>query len=236
MQSAIVGTSAGRFGSRRLVGGPPRPGTKLLNKDLMHVSIARSLYLSLRFGGKIVILRGTRLRLDRGARIRVPRDCRLVIGKHHAGGAPSSLDMRRNARLTINGSGRVSMARGTRVLVLTDAHLEIGAETVINFSTTITCFTHIRIGLNSGIGWNSNVFDGNAHELTVDGVPRPASKPVSIGDHVWVGSGVTILGATIGDGAVVGAGSVVVSAVPSKALVAGNPARIIGKNVSFKWY
>jgi serine acetyltransferase len=33
----------------------------------------------------------------------------------------------------------------------------------------------------------------------------------------------------------VGAGSVVVSAVPGKAMVAGNPARIIGKNVSFKW-
>jgi acetyltransferase-like isoleucine patch superfamily enzyme len=207
----------------------------LLNKDLIHVSIARSLYLSLRFGGKIIILRGTRLRLDRGARITVPRDCRLVIGKHHAGGAPASLDMRRNARLTINGSGPVSMARGTRVLILGDAHLEIGAETVINFSATITCFTHISIGLGSGIGWNSNVFDGNAHELTVDGVPRPSRKPVSIGDHVWVGSGVTILGATIGDGAVIGAGSVVVSAVPSKVLVAGNPARIIGKNVSFKW-
>jgi acetyltransferase-like isoleucine patch superfamily enzyme len=208
----------------------------LFNKDLPHVSIVRSLYLSIRFGGKIIVLRGTRLRLDRGARITVPRDCRLVIGKHHAGGAPSSLDMRRNARLTINGSGRVSMARGTRVLVLSGAHLEIGAETVINFSATITCFTHITIGLNSGIGWNSNVFDGNAHELTVDGEPRPASKPVSIGDHVWVGAGATILGATIGDGAVVGAGSVVVSAVPSKALVAGNPARIIGKNVSFIWY
>jgi hypothetical protein len=60
----------------------------LFNKDLPHVSIVRSLYLSIRFGGKIIVLRGTRLRLDRGARITVPRDCRLVIGKHHAGGAP----------------------------------------------------------------------------------------------------------------------------------------------------
>jgi acetyltransferase-like isoleucine patch superfamily enzyme len=208
----------------------------LPDKDLLHVSIARSLYLSLRFGGKIIILRGTRLRLDRGARIRVPRDCRLVIGRHHAGGAPASLDMRRNARLTITGSGRVSMARGTRVLILGEAHLEIGAETVINFNAAITCFKQISIGRNSGIGWNSNVFDSNGHELTVDGVPRPASKAVSIGDHVWVGAGVTILGAAIGDGAVVGAGSVVVSDVPSRVLVAGNPARVIGKNVSFKWF
>jgi acetyltransferase-like isoleucine patch superfamily enzyme len=46
---------------------------------------------------------------------------------------------------------------------------------------------------------------------------------------------VTVLGATIGDGAMVGAGSVVVAEVPEKALVAGNPARVIGKNVSWKW-
>jgi acetyltransferase-like isoleucine patch superfamily enzyme len=208
----------------------------LLDKDLLHVSLLRSLYLSFRFGGKIVVLRGTRLRLDRGARIRVPRGSRLLIGKHHAGGAPASLDMRRNARLTINGTGRVSMARGTRVLVLRDAHLEIGAETVINFSTTITCLKHIRIGFNSGIGWNSNIIDGNAHELAVDGVPRPMHKPVSIGDHAWVGTGVTVVGATIGDGAIVGAGSVVASSVPERVLVAGNPARVIGKDVSFKWF
>ncbi len=207
----------------------------MFNADLPHVSIVRSLYLSLRFGGKIILLRGTRLRLDRGARIQVPPGCRLVIGKHHAGGAPASLDMRRNARLTITGQGRVSMARGTRALVLRDAHLKIGGETVINFNATITCFSRISIGVNSGIGWNSNVFDSNGHELIVDGIPRPGDKPVSIGDHVWVGTGVTIFGATIGDGAVVGAGSVVVSAVPSKAIVAGNPARIIGKDAAFTW-
>jgi len=201
----------------------------------MHVSIARSLYLSLRFGGKIIILRGTRLRLDRGARIIVPPGCRLVIGKNHAGGAPASLDLRRNARLTIRGSGPVSMARGTRVVVLTDARLEIGALTVINFNASITCFQHVSIGLGSGIGWNSIVFDSNGHELVVDGVPRPGNKPVNIGDHVWVGAGVTVLGATIGDGAVVGAGSVVVGEVPERVMVAGNPARVIGKNVSFTW-
>jgi hypothetical protein len=81
--------------------------------------------------------------------------------------------MRQNSRLTIRGSGPASMARGTRILLLPYARLEIGAETVINFNAAISCFRHISIGPGSGIGWNSNVFDGNAHELIVDGRPRP---------------------------------------------------------------
>lgn len=50
----------------------------------------------------------------------------------------------------------------------------------------------------------------------------------TIGNNVSLGSGVTIIGdITIGDNVVVGSGSVVVKDVPSNAVVAGNPARII---------
>ena len=203
------------------------------DKDILHVSIVRSLYLSLRFGGgTIVVLRGTRLRLDRGARIEVPRGCRLLIGKHHSGGGPASLDLRSHARLTVSGSGPVSIARGTRILLLEGAHLEMGANSIVNFSATITCIKHVSIGWGSGIGWNANLVDGNLHPLTIDGVARPVHTPVIIGQRVWVGTGVTIVGATIGDGAVIGAGSVVTSDVPGAVLVAGNPARIISKDVS----
>jgi acetyltransferase-like isoleucine patch superfamily enzyme len=205
---------------------------RLFDRDMLHVSIARSLYLSLRFGGKIVILRGTRLRLGRGARIEVPRGGRLLIGRHHAGGGPTSVDMRPNARLTVSGDGPVLIVRGTRILLLEGAHLEMGANSIINFSATITCLKHVRIGSGSGIGWNANLIDGNLHPLTVDGVARPVHTPVIIGERVWVGTGVTIVGATVGDGAVIGAGSVVTADVPSAVLVAGNPARVISEDIS----
>ena len=43
-----------------------------------------------------------------------------------------------------------------------------------------------------------------------------------------IGSNATILGGiTIGDGVLIGAGAVVTKDIPSKAVVAGNPARII---------
>jgi acetyltransferase-like isoleucine patch superfamily enzyme len=60
------------------------------------------------------------------------------------------------------------------------------------------------------------------------------SAPVHIGSHVWIGARALILkGVRIGDGAVVAAGSVVTRDVPSRALVAGNPAQVIREDVSW---
>jgi acetyltransferase-like isoleucine patch superfamily enzyme len=55
------------------------------------------------------------------------------------------------------------------------------------------------------------------------------SQDVRIGDDVWIGTRAVILaGAKIGNGAVIGAGAVVEAEVPDYAIVAGNPARIVG--------
>lgn len=62
---------------------------------------------------------------------------------------------------------------------------------------------------------------GNAYIST-------SSKPVEIGDDVWIGGGAIILpGVTIGSNVIVGAGSVVTKDVPNNVVVAGNPAKII---------
>ena len=53
-------------------------------------------------------------------------------------------------------------------------------------------------------------------------------KEVTIGDCVWFGNRVTIVGnVNIGEGAIIAAGAVVVKDVPPLAIVGGNPAKII---------
>lgn len=63
--------------------------------------------------------------------------------------------------------------------------------------------------------------NGNAHIVS-------SSKPVKIGDDVWIGGGAIILsGVTIGNNVVIGAGSVVTKDIPDNVVAAGNPIKII---------
>ena len=52
-------------------------------------------------------------------------------------------------------------------------------------------------------------------------------KPIKIGDFVWLGSRVIVLGGvSIGEGAIVQAGSCVVSDIPDYAIAGGHPAKV----------
>jgi len=57
---------------------------------------------------------------------------------------------------------------------------------------------------------------------------RPVAGPITIGDRVWIGAGVTIVGpCSIGDDAIIGAHSFVKGSVAVQMTIAGSPARSI---------
>lgn len=54
------------------------------------------------------------------------------------------------------------------------------------------------------------------------------TKPISIGNNVYIGNDVIILpGVTIGDNVIIGAGAVVSKNIPSDSVAVGVPARVI---------
>lgn len=53
-------------------------------------------------------------------------------------------------------------------------------------------------------------------------------KPVTVGHRVWIGGGAILNpGVTVGDDAVIASGAVVTKDVPARAVVGGNPAKVI---------
>ena len=71
----------------------------------------------------------------------------------------------------------------------------------------------------------SEIHDYNGDALPYDHNRIP--RPVTIGDNVWLGRRVMVLGGvTIGDGAIIQAGSVVVSDIPRLSIAGGDPAKV----------
>ncbi|WP_414858632.1 acyltransferase [Nocardioides sp. Soil777] len=109
--------------------------------------------------------------------------------------------------------------------------IRVGARSAIGANNTIWGQGGVTIGQDCLFGPNVVVvsenhrFDDPVVAIRSQGHRR---SPVVIGNDCWVGANVLIAaGVTVGDGAVIGGGSVVTSDVPSRAVVVGNPARVI---------
>lgn len=92
-------------------------------------------------------------------------------------------------------------------------------------------YGEVTIGKNVMMGPDCDIHSG-CHEFGRLDIPMceqgfKPSRPVTIGDDVWIGSRVTILpGVKIGNGCIIGAGSVVPKDIPDYAIAVGNPADV----------
>jgi len=146
----------------------------------------------------------------------------------------------------------VKVGKGVKIFNFVNAYgcsiddgSKIGAFVEIQKGSTIgkNCKISSHTFICEGVHIEDNVFIGHNVTFINDRFPKATNDDGSMQTEAdWkleetfikkgasIGSSVTILcGITIGEKAIVGAGSVVTKHVPSGAIVAGNPAKIIRK-------
>ena len=142
--------------------------------------------------------------------------------------------------------GENSHIRAELVTLNYGGQIEIGDNTFVGVGSRIWSGESVKIGSNVLISHNVNIIDTDSHELNhieraegfikliKEGYPIEKgsikTKPIIIGDYVWISFNVIILkGVTIGKGSIIAAGAVVTKDIPEFCLAAGNPAIVIKK-------
>lgn len=154
----------------------------------------------------------------------------------------------RNSRITMGDGGQVSIGKTRRMIntVIDLSGQGQGKKLTIGTGTTIEGARFAMAGggprvvsigkdcmLSSGITFRPS--DGHAiFDLDTGRVINHA-KPIIIGNHVWVGAGVTFVkGSRVSDNTIVGTGSLVSRSFEQQHIaIAGNPAAIVRANIGW---
>lgn len=125
---------------------------------------------------------------------------------------------------------KVYISRGS-ILSSYFGSITIGSNTFIGEYVIIYGQGGVIIGENTLIAMHTCILSSNHTIPSKTNNIRDKSDillQTNIGNDVWVGANVTVLGGVrIGDGAIIGAGAVVTKNIPPYAIAVGNPAKVI---------
>ena len=193
------------------------------------ISLIKTVYRLLK-KQNLKIYRYTRVNIDKTAKI--SGEGMLIVGskENPKSRQETRIGMGKNSELKINGNFSVGI--GSDIRIFDNAKLELN-KGYFNAFVQLICAGNIKIGNDVVIARDVIIRDTDAHEII--GQEDKMIKPITIGNHVWIGTRAIIMkGVTIGDGAVVAAGAIVTKDVPANSIVAGVPAKVIRENIQWK--
>ena len=175
-------------------------------------------------------LKYSKIQLDKSARVVLNDIFTMGVKQVKSSTLETRLLVEEDATLEVN--GRFNMFAGGYIRVIKNGHLILNGG-FINEGVEITCSSKIIIGKDCTIARDVVIRDYDGH--TIELPDYEISKPITIGEHVWIGNRAMILkGVTIGDGAIIAAGALVTKNVPKGSIVAGIPAKVVKENVKWK--
>lgn len=182
------------------------PKTIYFNFRTLPIKQAVKLPIFVSYATKFLSLRRGCVKLDDSIKYKT---FSVVIGFNGTGVIPPQKSMISLKIGSILFKGTTHIAEGC-VIDIDGGDLTLGKNFSANRNFWISCNQSITFGEDAMLGWNIKFFDATGHRVFVNGHEKAAYKPITIGDHVWIGSESHILkGTSIPDNSIVAYGSVV---------------------------
>jgi len=205
-----------------------RPIKTLINflielKNLFYVFFNRAYFWSnsIKFGENMRIT-GPATLIIRG------RSENIIIGNDFACSGQLILNNRESGKIVIGNN--VFFDKSVELCAARDATVEIGNKVTICPRFILNAGADVSIGKSTVIAANCNI---NASErqraIGMEMINQEyLHAPISIGNDVWFGVGVSVLkGVKIGDGVIIGSNAVVSSDIEENSIAVGVPAKTV---------
>ena len=136
-------------------------------------------------------------------------------------------------------NGNVSIGRGSRISIGSDAILEFGNNFLITGRSSIICQKEIIFGNDCLLSWDILIMDTDFHHiLNETNVIINHPRPIHVGNHVWIGCRNTILkGVNIADNVIISANSTITKSVTVNNCAVGGSGRdvnVLKRNINWK--
>jgi len=139
---------------------------------------------------------------------------------------------------TVVFKGRTEIGHGSKIAVGSNGVLILGENFSISAETSIVAYSRVQFGKDCLLSWDVLIMDTDLHSIRNDkGEVVNPTKPIIIGDNVWIGSRSMILkGVQIPNNCVIGANSMVNKTLDiGNGVYAGNPVKLIKENITWEF-